>query len=89
MLQLLYDTGPPSTSSDSNVLNSTRSKRKKPNRTSLFLCLCISVLTLIPICNAKGTATASFKPDSSVLATFSDTFENKDVELEKMVCLCD
>lgn len=41
---------------------------------------------LVPVCSAGRISNApNFKLDPSVLATFSDTFDNKDVELQKMV----
>jgi hypothetical protein len=120
MLNFWYDTGPPSTSWDSDdneelpdadtqhesidplSPNSTqisqfkmRQRRRSRWRQSSdysdqsfnprkFL-LFILAFALLPTCSSGRTTNApSFKSDPSVLITFSDTFENKDVELEKM-----
>lgn len=126
MLNSLHDTGPATTSRDSDdneelpeneacyLYESTYSspsnsqqtpsmrqkRRSRWRQTSDFsihsnqsfnprkLLLFILALVLLPVYSSGRTTSApSFKSDPSVLATFTDTFENKDVELEKMANL--
>ncbi|KAI6217562.1 Sema domain-containing protein [Aphelenchoides fujianensis] len=54
--------------------------------TCRLLTIFLVALVGIPSIAAKTPANnGGFKPDSSVLATFSETFEGKEVELEKMI----
>lgn len=69
--------------------STSRTNRQSFYNTSfnILLFTLFTLLCSLPVCLAasKASSVSGFKHDSSVLATFTDTFENKDVELEKMV----
>ncbi|KAI6175875.1 Sema domain-containing protein [Aphelenchoides bicaudatus] len=72
-------------STDSTNSNDSSTHSNQSFISCKFL-LFILALASLPLCSTGRTTSApSFKSDPSVLATFTDNYENKDVELEKMI----